>query len=312
MQLSRIKKLDLREAWSHEANDFTKWLANADNIALLSEEIGVDINVIRTEAPVGRFNVDILAEEGETEDKIIIENQLEYTDHSHLGQIITYASGVDAKYIIWIVRDVREEHRQAIDWLNEHTSSNLNFFLILIELWQIDNSTPAPKFVIVSKPNDWKRVMARRSEADSPNGIEAFRLDFWTGFCEFIKESGSKLEIRGGNLRGHGVDVKRERLDCHIYFTVDTRIKGVTCNLCTDNSEELFNKLHELRKEIEIDLGLVGQLEWREQIPPGKKSFVTIRAKLECDLQDRNSWKNYYSWLVETGEKFKNVLLAKI
>jgi hypothetical protein len=311
MELSRIKKIDLREAWSHEANDFTKWLSKPDNISLLSEEIGVDINVIRTEAPVGRFNVDILAEESESEDKIIIENQLEYTDHSHLGQIITYASGVDAKYVIWIVRDVREEHRQAIDWLNENTDNNLNFFLILIELWQIDNSTPAPKFVTVSKPNDWKRVMTRRTERGGSNGIGALRLDFWTGFFEFVKESGSKLRLSGNAKPGHWLDVKRERPDCHVYFTM-SRMKALTCNLCTDNSEKLFNKLHELRQEIEIDLDLVGQLEWRDQIPPGKKSFIAIRAKTDCNFEDRSSWPKYYSWLIEMGEKFTSVIFSKI
>ena len=154
--LGKIKKIVLRKAWNHEASDFTNWLAEEDNLRLLSDGIGVDIKLIKTEAAVGRFNVDILAEEENTgnKNKIVIENQLEATNHDHLGKIITYASGFDANMVIWVVKEAREEHRQAIDWLNEHTDEDLAFFLVQIELWQIDESRFAPKFEIVSKPND--------------------------------------------------------------------------------------------------------------------------------------------------------------
>src|SRR5688500_799529 len=119
--LAKLKTLDLREVWGHEASDFTIWLSQEENLNLLSEEIGVTIKLLQVEANVGKFNVDILAEEESSERKIIIENQLEDTNHDHLGKIITYASGYDASIVIWIVRDFREEHRKAIDWLNEHT-----------------------------------------------------------------------------------------------------------------------------------------------------------------------------------------------
>ena len=117
MKLSKLEKVDLREVWKHEALDFTNWLAKPENLELLSDEIGIDITLIQTEASVGNFNVDILAEEENTGRKIVIENQLESTDHDHLGKIITYASGFDAEIIIWIVKNVRDEHKQALDWL---------------------------------------------------------------------------------------------------------------------------------------------------------------------------------------------------
>ena len=112
--LSKLTKLDLREVWKHEALDFTNWLAENENLEALSDAVGVDIKLIQTEASVGKFNVDILAEEDLTGKKIIIENQLESTDHDHLGKIITYASGHDAEIIIWIVKDTRDEHQKAI------------------------------------------------------------------------------------------------------------------------------------------------------------------------------------------------------
>ena len=135
MKLGKLEKVkDLRSVWKHEANDFTKWLAKEENLNTLSEEIGIDIELVSTEAKTGSFSTDILAVEANTNNKIIIENQLEATNHDHLGKIITYASGHDAKTIIWIVKEAREEHRQAIDWLNEHTDEEINIFLCRIEL----------------------------------------------------------------------------------------------------------------------------------------------------------------------------------
>src|SRR5947208_1681225 len=125
MALGKLKKVDVREQWKHEANDFTKWLSQEESLQLLGNEIGYDIVLLNTEAACGDFNVDILAEEESTKKKIIIENQLEITDHDHLGKLITYASGHVASIAIWVVRDVREEHRKAVDWLNEHTDEDL-------------------------------------------------------------------------------------------------------------------------------------------------------------------------------------------
>lgn len=137
--LGKIEKVDdLRTIWKHEAHDFTKWLAEEENLALLSEAVGIDIVLEDTESPVGSFNVDIFASEEGTSRKIIIENQLEDTNHDHLGKIITYASGKNADVVIWIVKRAREEHRRAVEWLNQHTDETIGFFLIEIELWKID------------------------------------------------------------------------------------------------------------------------------------------------------------------------------
>ena len=130
MNLGKLQKGDLREIWKHEASDFTNWLAKPENIAILSDEIGIGLKLVKTEAEVGSFSSDILAEEENTGKKVIIENQLEPTDHNHLGKIITYASGYDAAIIIWIVQEARDEHKRAVDWLNEHTDEGVNFFLV--------------------------------------------------------------------------------------------------------------------------------------------------------------------------------------
>ena len=163
MTLGKLKKVDLKNEWKHEAYDFSKWLAQQENLDMLSDEIGIGIQLIEREASVGKFNVDILAQEENSERKIIIENQLETTDHGHLGKIITYAAGYDAEIIIWIVKDVRDEHKKAIEWLNEHTDEKPNFFAIKMELWQIGDSPYAPKFQIISKPNDWAKTIKKSS-----------------------------------------------------------------------------------------------------------------------------------------------------
>lgn len=134
MNLSKIERVDIRQVWKNEASDFTTWLAASENLELLCEEIGIDLSLVQTEASVGKFRVDILAEETNTGRKVVIENQIESINHDHLGKIITYASGFDAEIIIWIVKNVLDEHKQAVDWLNERTDQKVNIFAIRMEV----------------------------------------------------------------------------------------------------------------------------------------------------------------------------------
>ena len=159
---------DLRKAWPHEAHDFTPWLA--DNIDVLGEEIGIEILIEDTESAVGSFNVDIFATDADTGKRIIIENQLEETDHDHLGKLITYASGKSAALVVWIVRKAREEHRAAIEWLNAHTDEDVGFFLCEIKLYSINNSVIAPKFEVIEQPNNWAKGM-RQTNANRERTI---------------------------------------------------------------------------------------------------------------------------------------------
>ncbi len=196
MKLSKLEKVDLREVWKHEAINFTNWLAESENLESLSDEIGIDISLIQTEASVGNFNVDILAEEENTGRKIVIENQLESTDHDHLGKIITYASGFDAEIIIWIVKSVRDEHKQAIDWLNEHTDSNINFFSIQMEVWKIGESPYAPKFHVIAQPNDWAKTVKKATSQNEYSDTKLLQLQFWDKFKEFAVDKNAKIKLR--------------------------------------------------------------------------------------------------------------------
>lgn len=187
-QLGKLEKIDdLRSIWKHEAKDFTPWLAEEENLSMLSEAIGIDIVLEEQESNVGEFSVDIFATEESTGRKIIIENQLEDTNHDHLGKIITYASGKDAEVIIWIVKRARDEHKQAIEWLNNHTDDKCAFFLIEIELWRIGKSEPAVKFNIVERLNDWAKSM-KKSSSLTQSG--ALKLNFWQQFIEYNQANG--------------------------------------------------------------------------------------------------------------------------
>ena len=153
-KLGKLEKVNLRDIWANEEYDFSVWLSKEENLKELSNTVGIDIILEERESAVGKYSVDIYGKEDGTDRKVVIENQLEDSNHDHLGKIITYASGKDAKTIIWIVKRAKDEHRQAIEWLNAHTDEEVGFFLLEIELWKIGDSAPAPKFNVVSKPND--------------------------------------------------------------------------------------------------------------------------------------------------------------
>ena len=186
MELGKLEKIELREVWRHEALDFTRWLAGKENIALLSKEIGIDIEVIETEMSVGRYNVDIYARDTESNKKIVIENQLENTNHDHLGKMLVYAAGLDADIAIWIVKDVNEEHRQAVEWLNDNSFEKINIFLVKVELWQIDNSPIAPKFQVICEPNNWAKVLKQQSK-ENVSDLELKQMEYWQGFVDYAK-----------------------------------------------------------------------------------------------------------------------------
>jgi hypothetical protein len=303
MKLGTLKRLDLREYWKHEALDFTKWLSEPGNIALLSDEVGIGIEVTQTEASVGRFNVDILAQEENTGRKIIIENQLETTDHSHLGQLITYAAGLEAQYVIWIVREVREEHRQAVDWLNEHTDEDISFFLVALELWQIGGSDPAPKFSVVCRPNEWKKSVRTSAQDGDLTDTKTKQLEFWQQLKEFAADSYPELRLRTPRPQ-HWYDVSIGRSDCHICFIADSRENQVRCELYIPDSKELYKTLLASKAHIEKELDLAEPLDWQDLL--GKKA-CRIRVLHPFTFANTSTWNEAFDWLSKTGIQFKKV-----
>jgi hypothetical protein len=301
MKLSKVKKIDLREVWQHEALHFTKWLAEKENLSLLSDAIGIEISLIQTEASVGKFSVDILAEEENTGRKVVVENQLESTNHDHLGKLITYASGFDAEIIIWIVKDVRSEHKQAIDWLNEHSDERANYFAIKMEVLQIDDSPYAPQFQVISQPNDWAKAVKKGSGESGLSDIKLMQLDFWTDFKEFGQERNSKLNFRKP-FPQHWYDISVGIPRSHLSLVVDTRNNQIRCEFYIPDEKELFKGLENFKSDIENELDY--DLEW--MFLEGKKAS-RIRTVMEGDVSNSKKWEEYFLWLLNTCNDFQRV-----
>ena len=303
MKLANLKRVDLRKVWQHEALEFTKWLAKSENLSLLSDEIGIEISLIQTEASVGKFNVDILAEEENTGRKIVIENQLESTNHDHLGKLITYASGFDAEIIIWIVKDVRDEHKQAIDWLNEHSDDHANFFAIKMEVWQIGDSPYAPKFQVISQPNDWAKAVKKGRSETGLSDIKLMQLEFWTDFRKYGEEKNSKLRFRKAYPQ-HWYDIGIGIPKAHIALIVDTRNNLIRCELYIPDDKELYQGLESFRDDIDTELAC--ELEWMF-LEDRKASRV--RTITKADISDSQKWEEYFTWLLNKASDFEKVFL---
>jgi len=299
--LGKLKKIDLRKQWKNEPSQFTEWLSLEENLALLGDEIGIEIKLIQTEASVGRYSVDLLAEESNTGRKIIIENQLEYTDHDHLGKVITYASGYDAEIAIWIVKDVREEHKQAIDWLNDHTDEKLNFFAIKMELWQINDSPYAPKFHIIAKPNEWKKSLKEAIGQIILTDTKTMQLDFWNKFNEYVESKGSKLRLRTPRPQ-HWYDLSIGSSNAHLSLTINTKDNNIACEIYIPDSKKVYKTLYKIKDKIEKELNT--ELEWME-LPLKKASRIKISK--DADIGKVDSWDEYFKWLKTWAENFRKV-----
>ncbi len=255
---------------------------------------------------MGKFSVDILAEEENTERKIVIENQLETTNHDHLGKIITYASGFDAEIVIWIVKDVRDEHKQAVDWLNEHTDDKINIFAIRMELWQIGDSPYAPKFQIISKPNDWAKAIKKSTTRSELSYRRLMQLEFWNQFKEFAVSRKSSLRLRK-SYPHHWYDISIGNSKSHLSLIVDANNEQVRCEFYIPDSKPIFHTLLENKEAIESKLD--HELEWMEL--EGKKAS-RIKTVLNIDLNNSDNWEKCFKWLMETAQEFQTVFANQL
>jgi hypothetical protein len=299
--LGKLTEVDIREKWPKESV-FSEWLSQEESINLLSSEIGIVIKVIKTEAFVGNFSCDILAEEEETGRKIVIENQLEMTDHDHLGKLLTYASGFDAFTLIWIFKDIRDEHRRAIDWLNEKTDEDFNIFGIKMELWTINDSIPAPKFQVIVSPNDWAKTIKQSSRQQNLTETKLFQLHFWENFQTFINQNSKILRARKPRPQ-HWYDLSIGNSQAHISLIASTRDNLIRAGLYIPNNKALFKKLFDKKDQVENDLGF--SLDW-DELPNAKASHIKTDNK-DVNFTDKTAHTEYYDWLLEKAESFYKV-----
>jgi hypothetical protein len=308
-ELGRLSRVDLRKVFTSEAGDFTPWLALPENLKLLSETVGLILEYEAQEKYVGPYRADILCRDA-GENWVLIENQIEKTDHTHLGQILTYTAGLEAVTIIWIAHRFTDEHRAALDWLNEHTDERINFFGLEIELWQIADSPVAPKFNIVSQPNDWSRtVKAAATQGGEISEHNQLQLRFWTAFREYM-EKNSQIRCHKPST-GHWMSHSIGRSGIHLNSIISTW-NSVTNRYGPEirvelyfsgaNARQHFAAIEQKRELIERAIG--SSLTWHN--PPGNKQF-RIYTRQDADFLNESLWPQQQKWLKDNLELFKNV-----
>ena len=302
--LGRLVKVDLRDAWGSEATDFTPWLARAENIALLGEAIGIELEVESQEKDVGPFRADILCRDTINGHFVLVENQLERTDHTHLGQLLTYAAGLDAVTVVWIAARFTDEHRAALDWLNNATTESLSFFGLEIELWRIGESPMAPQFTVVSKPNEFsKEVRARTAAVQSGDLSESQRLhlQFWTQFHQFLEDRGSPIHS-GRPSSNHWTNVSVGRTYFSLFALNNARDQRSAVYLSTSgpNAKAHYGLIEQrYRAQVEQQLSSLGKVEWRE-LPNRLESQIYVGRP--STPSNSGTWPELDEWMARTLE----------
>ncbi len=304
-KFGRLERLDLRSGWKNEATHFTPWLADPGNLALLAETLGLPSDSLELqgqEQAVGPFRADILCKNTEDNSLVLIENQLELTDHKHLGQILTYAAGLKAVTMVWIAERFTEEHRAVLDWLNDVTNDGFHIFGLEIELWRIGESRPAPKFNVVVRPNEWTRTIRRTSSnnaATTPVG--QMQQAYWAAFGEYLAAKKSALrppKPYPSNWMSWGLG----RSGVHMLAFVNAGHIGVGVDINSREQPSWFAKLLVHESAVLQATGI--DLEWQEK--PGNK-FSTLRARLDLDMRDESNWPRAHQWTLERLIKLREV-----
>lgn len=291
-KLGKLKDVKMREAWPHEARDFTPWMA--ENLDALSEVIGLDLELKGREVSISPFSADILARCPENNSLVLIENQLETADHKHLGQLLTYLAGLNAQTVVWVASEFTDAHLSAVKWLNEHTVSPFAFFAVRVRVVRIADSPMAPVFDVLERPNEWDRQIAR--EAGEMSELGQFRRDFWRHLKARHPDG---VEIQEGHARGHlWFPLEKNNVNATLYISrgaVGIFLRGVR----GEEDAEAYSRLRNLPQKVWDDLGVVLEKSGAGR-PAGKR--------LEIDTGDKSNWDRMADWLHEQAEAYKKAL----
>jgi len=311
--LGRLERLELREIWTSEAADFTPWLAQAANLATLGETLSMELEIEAQEKSVGPFRADILCKNVENGHWVLIENQLERTDHVHLGQLLTYAAGLQAVTIVWIAARFTEEHRATLDWLNAITDERFRFFGLEVELWRIGSSPPAPRFNMIAKPNNWSRSVSQAARAIEESEVSATRLlqrDYWATL-------NTRLDAAKGPVTGHRKPQLQQwmsysvgRSGFNLAGVMHLQKKWIRAELYISgvHAKAYFHLLKQQQGDIEGTLGCV--VDW-EELPEGTDSRISIYLQ-GVDPGDRKDWTRQHDWLAEKLNAMHRVFAPRV
>lgn len=302
MSLGRLRKVELRDIWATEAQDFTPWLAEEDNLNLLGETLGIELELKGQEVSVGPFRADILCTNLADDTNVLIENQLERTDHTHLGQLMAYAAGLHSATIVWVAAKFQEDHRAALDWLNEITQDEFQFFGLEVELWKIGDSPAAPKFNVVSKPNDWSRSVAKSVTNKEVTGTALLYQRYWQGFADYLSNSTSTVNPQSPRPQ-HWMNFSVGRSDFKLSarLSVQKNMIGVDFETFDENKEH-FDSLVDRRSEIDLALGF--DADW-SRLDGKKMSRIGLAAPMDVSLE--SNWMASYEWTEKHLSKLNEI-----
>jgi hypothetical protein len=305
--LAKLNALDPHEVWPHEAHDFTPWLL--DNSDALAEVLGIDIELTANEHPVGNFALDLIGHDLTNDCVLIVENQLTVTDHGHLGQILTYAAGTEAGTIVWMATGFREEHRQALDWLNMLAEGNARFFAVEIGAVQIADSPPAPLFRLRAQPNDWAAqvsVAARATAQATGKGV--FYLQFWERLIERIQAEhpGWTTARKAGTANWLTLPSPfRSSAYLSMGFAAGSKLR-MELYIDSQDAESvgmLYSFLFDLKNDIEAAYG--SPLTWEEL--PGRRAS-RIADYSDGDVVNVDQHDEYIDWFFNTCGRLRDAL----
>ena len=310
-ELGRLEQVDVRTVWTNEATEFTPWLARQENLDILGETLGLSLETESVEKEVGSFRADIVCLDTNTDTTVLIENQLARTDHDHLGKLLTYASGLHAKTVLWVVTQVRDEHRAALDWLNTITSDDYRFFGVEIELLRIGASPIAPRFNIVSTPNDWSRSVAIMTENKPTSETKLKQLEYWESFHSVLNEL-------NGSVFGNGKPGARHWITYHIgrsgfwlaaVIYIKRRWVRVELYISGEGANDRLNRLEEEKNPIEQELGF--ELEWGDQSSNARARRIS-RYLRDVDPTDKADWSRQHEWLADNLNAMHRVFVDRV
>lgn len=303
-EIGKLRRVALREVWRHEAHDFTTWLEH--NADVLSDALGVTIDNVERERSAGSFSVDLVGEDGSGH-AVVIENQLERSDHDHLGKLITYLAAFEAKTAIWIVSDPRPEHVGAITWLNESVAAD--FFLVKVEAIRIGESPAAPLLTLITGPSPETREVGVQKQERAER--HDFRQSFWAGLLDRARgqrhpHSGVSPGTDGWLGAGSG------RSGAHFTYTIRQRDAAVQLILEGPDEQvnaQLFEELLRDRDGIEADFG--GPLEW-DRVEGRKKCFIGVALDGGGYRDDEDRWPDIQDRMIEAMLRLEQALRPRI
>ena len=308
--LGTLEKVELREVWERENSDFTPWLAGEENINILGQKIGLDLEVEAQEKSVGKFKADILCKDINTDNWVLIENQLEKTNHGHLGQLLTYATGLDAVTIVWIAASFNDEHKATLEWLNKITDENYNFFGLEIELYKIEDSKIAPNFKIVCQPDNWSQSISREAKRIEQGEVSETKLKqykFWTELGKELQTADTPLKLQKARPQ-HWTNLAVGKTGVRLAATFNTQEERVSAQLYIVRDKSMFKALENDKEAIEKELG--EKLSW--QLLPEKAASRIALYRSNSDIENNDDWKEMLSWLVEKLEKLRSVFSPRL